>query len=318
MLSQSEGGPRVCSSDEKECVDLAQVLGVARPTAWTSLEKVESDFGRWLPRLLTMARRLVDLLMHTSGPEKLNRPPQEHTVCSTLELTRAAKASPHLHFQTTRCPAQRVNLSRQQDEISEHNQRPQTSRHGRPRIPLSFSWSLGALLIGGFQHAPLLQKSTRPTLIVLRSLRGKLLCIFRSTTNFNKVVPEKNLCWPGEGARTSCASARHECPHPLCESQHECQCFGSLAFSVIRTTVPCNQKIEASRLLQCSSLRILFLAQLMWLDMLTNVKPETLLHSTVFSAHVIETRCSQHIHDQERDSADYDFYEAHLLNLRHP
>ena len=74
MLSQSEGGPRVCSSDEKECVDLAQVLGVARPTAWTSLEKVESDFGRWLPRLLTMARRLADLLMHTSGPEKLNRP----------------------------------------------------------------------------------------------------------------------------------------------------------------------------------------------------------------------------------------------------
>ena len=97
----------------------------------------------------------------------------------------------------------------------------------------------------------------------------------------------ENLYWPGEGARTSCARARHECPHPLCESQHECPCFGSLAFSVVRTTVPCNQKMEASRLLQCS-VRILFLAQLMWLDMLTKVKPETLLHSTVFSAHVIE------------------------------
>ena len=98
----------------------------------------------------------------------------------------------------------------------------------------------------------------------------------------------ENLYWPGEGARTSCARARHECPHPLCESQHECQCFGSLAFSVVRTTVPSNQKMEASRLLQCSSVRILFVAQLMWLDMLTKVKPETLLHSTVFSAHVIE------------------------------
>ena len=30
------------------------------------------DFGRWLPRLLTMAWRLADLLMHTSGTEKLN------------------------------------------------------------------------------------------------------------------------------------------------------------------------------------------------------------------------------------------------------
>ena len=32
------------------------------------------DFGRWLPRLRTMAWRLADLLMHTSGPEKLKEP----------------------------------------------------------------------------------------------------------------------------------------------------------------------------------------------------------------------------------------------------
>ena len=47
-----------------------------------------------------------------------------------------------------------------------------------------------------------------------------------------------------------------------------------------------NHKMEASRLLQCSSVCILmFAAQLMWLDMREDRTP---LQSTVFSAHVIE------------------------------
>ena len=58
VLPQSTGRPRVCSSDENELVDLAQVLGVRWPVAWTSWQEVESDFDRWLRRLLTMARTL--------------------------------------------------------------------------------------------------------------------------------------------------------------------------------------------------------------------------------------------------------------------
>ena len=65
------------------------MLAVARVLVWTPWENLEvvsggvgggsevearADFGRWPPRLLTIAWRLADLLMHTSGPEKLKEP----------------------------------------------------------------------------------------------------------------------------------------------------------------------------------------------------------------------------------------------------
>ena len=121
----------------------------------------------------------------------------------------------------------------------------------------------------------LLQKSTRPTLIVLRSLLGNLLCIFRPATNFSKVVPER-ICLgqarvhgpvareSDTGAHIPCARARVCCAAALR------QCLGSLTFSSVHTTVPCNEKMEVCRLLHRSSVRILmFVAQLMWLDMRT-------------------------------------------------
>ena len=138
MLSQSEGGPRVCSSDEKECVDLAQVLGVARPTAWTSLEKVESDFGRWLPRLLTMARRLADLLMHTSGPEKLNRP---HKNTQSAQPSNSPVRQKPVLTCTSRRHAVQLNASISRDSRTRFlitTRGPQTSCHGRPTHPTCF------------------------------------------------------------------------------------------------------------------------------------------------------------------------------------
>ena len=89
ILLQPEGQPRDCSSDRRRIVDLAQVLAVAQLDVWALWEnsvvvlggegggsevEARADFGRWPPRLLTMARRLADLWMHTSGPEKLKEP----------------------------------------------------------------------------------------------------------------------------------------------------------------------------------------------------------------------------------------------------
>ena len=73
--------------------------------------------------------------------------------------------------------------------ISEHNQRLQTSRQGRPRIPLSISWSFGASPTGGSPHEALLKKSTWANLrlldiIVLRSL---LTQTFTHLSCYNKL-----------------------------------------------------------------------------------------------------------------------------------
>ena len=92
---------------------------------------------------------------------------------------------------------------------------------------------------------------------------------------------------PGEGARTSCARAKHKCPHPLCGSTGVLCCSTrQWCGSSVRTTVLSNHKMEASRLLQCNSVCILmFVAQLMWLDMRAKVKTEHLRRAQ-FSAHM--------------------------------
>ena len=97
----------------------------------------------------------------------------------------------------------------------------------------------------------------------------------------------EQLCRP---ARTSCARAKHKCPPPLCGSTSVLCCSIRQWFgSSVPTTVLSNHKMEASRPLQCSSVRILmFVAKLVWLDMRTRSADRTPPQSTVFSAHVIE------------------------------
>ena len=91
-------------------------------------------------------------------------------------------------------------------------------------------------------------------------------------------------------------SARRGCTDELRESQtqvptsivreHRCALLQHTSMVWVRTTVLSNHKMEASRLLQCNSVCILmFVAQLMWLDMRAKVKTEHLRRAQ-FSAHM--------------------------------
>ena len=126
ILLQPEGQPQDCSSDRRRIVDLAQVLAVARVLVWTPWENLEvvsggvgggsevearADFGRWPPRLLTMARRLADLWMHTSGPEKVEEP-DENTQSAQPSNSPLRQKPVLICTSRRRCPAQRVALSR--------------------------------------------------------------------------------------------------------------------------------------------------------------------------------------------------------------